>query len=556
FLATAEIEESALGSTDKSFMQTLQQLASLYEQSGDAQKLASIQQRIAAADPLATVISHLPEGTFVAAAIQPSTLPADPGLQLLPFEVIEAAGIKEMGFNPLDVEAIIAFGTLPITDTDPPFHGGFVFKLKDGIKADYPWTTDMQPVKGQPYLKGAFGGPGAMCFVEFNDGAVLLGTEEAVRQSLASGGETLVGTMLQADRGQGQLIAAANLELVRPFVQMVLQDAPPVPPALEELKSIPVDTDTVQLWLNMSQGLNLSLILNSADDRKAARIAAAINSGLAFGQQMAMQEMEFELDDDDPVQAATRAYAQRIVKQYVNKLRPAVTGTSVAVELDAMEQSLAPVAVALLLPAVQAARGAAQQMQDSNSLKQIGLAMHNYHETYRKFPARGNYDRNGKPLLSWRVHLLPFLDQQQLYDQFKLDEPWDSDHNLPLAGQIPDVYRNKQLDDPTRTVFVTLDGKGTFMEGTKGLSFRDFTDGTSNTLMVVETNPGNAVVWTRPEDLVFDQNEPSNGVGLIRLQGFQALFTDGAVQMLSAEIDDETLRRLILRNDGEIVGDF
>ena len=82
---------------------------------------------------------------------------------------------------------------------------------------------------------------------------------------------------------------------------------------------------------------------------------------------------------------------------------------------------------ASLLPAVSAARECrSKNAAGANNLKQIGLAMHNFHDSYGGFPAAYSTDKNGKPLLSWRVHILPFVEGQALYRQFKLDEPWDS----------------------------------------------------------------------------------------------------------------------------------
>src|ERR1700676_3675353 len=98
------------------------------------------------------------------------------------------------------------------------------------------------------------------------------------------------------------------------------------------------------------------------------------------------------------------------------------------------------VLIALLLPAVQAAREAARRAQCVNNLKQIGLAMHNYHSTYDCFPPAVTADDQGRPLLSWRVLILPYLEEAPLYAQFHLDEPWDSPHNLPLASKMPRVY--------------------------------------------------------------------------------------------------------------------
>src|SRR4249919_3311122 len=98
------------------------------------------------------------------------------------------------------------------------------------------------------------------------------------------------------------------------------------------------------------------------------------------------------------------------------------------------------VLIALLLPAVQAAREAARRAQCVNNLKQIGLAMHNYHDVKNGLPPSAIVDKQGKPLLSWRVAILPYIEQQPLYDKFKLDEPWDSPNNKDLIQYMPSIY--------------------------------------------------------------------------------------------------------------------
>src|SRR5208337_936304 len=99
-----------------------------------------------------------------------------------------------------------------------------------------------------------------------------------------------------------------------------------------------------------------------------------------------------------------------------------------------------PVLIALLLPAVQSAREAARRAQCVNNIKQIMLAMHNYISANNAFP-RDITDKNGKPLLSWRVAILPYVEQGVLFDKFKLDEPWDSPHNQELLKYMPLVYQ-------------------------------------------------------------------------------------------------------------------
>ena len=219
------------------------------------------------------------------------------------------------------------------------------------------------------------------------------------------------------------------------------------------------------------------------------------------------------------------------------------------------------VAVALLLPAVQSAREAARRAQCSNNLKQIGLAMHNYHSAFNSFPPAGIAGKDGKPLLSWRVAILPFIEQQALYNQFKLDEPWDSPNNMKLLQSMPKTYACPSVPNlpPGHSTYRVIVGKGAPFEGTKGLSFQDFTDGTSNTLMVVESQE--AVPWTKPDDLALDTDP--NGL-LTKLAsphkgsppgggGFNALFADGSVRFLKLSIDLKTFRALTTRNGKEVV---
>jgi hypothetical protein len=213
------------------------------------------------------------------------------------------------------------------------------------------------------------------------------------------------------------------------------------------------------------------------------------------------------------------------------------------------------VLVALLLPAVQAARDAARRASSGNNLKQIGIALHNYHEAFRQFPV-GESERvqyqDGKQLLSWRVHLLPFLEENVLYRQFKLDEPWDSPHNIKLLDQIPPVYVNPRYDLGNRTVYVAPEGPQTVLGSGKRVRFRDVSDGTSQTIAVITAGPARAIPWTKPQDLALDPDDPVTSIG-VEQESFQVLLLDGAVQTISTGITGEILKRLIQRNDGEPV---
>jgi hypothetical protein len=224
----------------------------------------------------------------------------------------------------------------------------------------------------------------------------------------------------------------------------------------------------------------------------------------------------------------------------------------------------APVAVALLLPAVQAARESARRMQSQNNLKQLGLAMHNYHDVWKRFPASHTLTADGKPKLSWRVHMLPYIEQQQLYEQFHLDEPWDSEHNKTLIAKIPPTYRSPTTRSGEgmttylgakgkNAAFVDPDATDKGKDQAAGISLAAVVDGTSNTIMIVEASDDKAVAWTKPGDFEPDPMEPLKGLIGPSGQGFNACFCDGAVRMIKKSIDPKTLQRLFQRNDGEPV---
>jgi hypothetical protein len=190
------------------------------------------------------------------------------------------------------------------------------------------------------------------------------------------------------------------------------------------------------------------------------------------------------------------------------------------------------------------------------------LALHNHHDTYRKFPPQSSTDKDGKPLLSWRVMILPFMEQQALFKEFHHDEPWDSEHNKALIDKMPAAYKSPvSAAAPGKTVYLGVSGeKGTFPASKKpslgpgsGLSLVEFTDGTSNTISVVEAGDESAVIWTKPDDFDSNEKEPLKGLLGLYPGGLNAAICDGSVKFISQSIDPKLLMFLFQRNDGNAV---
>jgi prepilin-type processing-associated H-X9-DG protein len=227
------------------------------------------------------------------------------------------------------------------------------------------------------------------------------------------------------------------------------------------------------------------------------------------------------------------------------------------------------VLIALLLPAVQAAREAARRSQCSNNLKQIGLALHNYHATYNTFPPAYIPDEDGQPMHSWRVLILPFLEQQMLYEQYDFNEPWDGPNNSQLANTVIETYRCPSSPEGQATTnYLGISGEGTVFNNGDGSKFQDILDGTSNTVMVAEVAGAN-VNWMEPRD--FDVTTMSTGVGSGAVPrpnvdgasissfhhgGAQVLMADGSVHFLADTIAPGVLQLLLTRADGQPVPEF
>lgn len=200
-----------------------------------------------------------------------------------------------------------------------------------------------------------------------------------------------------------------------------------------------------------------------------------------------------------------------------------------------------------------AARQAAQMAKSMNNIKQMLLAMHNYHDTHGKFPDPYIKSDDGKPLLSWRVSLLPFLEQKGLYDRFKLDESWDSPNNRPLLDQMPDVFQTPWGNRKgNKTNYFLITGQQTVFENGTGMRLRDITDGTSNTAMLFEDHVPKEVEWTKPQDLEY-KHPQTHIVGSIHWNGIMLFgMADGSVKRIHHTTPDRNvLHQMITRNGGE-----
>lgn len=203
-------------------------------------------------------------------------------------------------------------------------------------------------------------------------------------------------------------------------------------------------------------------------------------------------------------------------------------------------------------------RDSAARMQSQNNLKQIAIAMHNYHDANGRMvdDIRGP---DGKPLLSWRVALLPYIEQDNLYKQFNLNEPWDSPNNSRMLNIAIKTYTIPGREAEAirgLTFYQGFVGPGTVFDPKpeKPLKIGDVKDGTSNTFFVVEA--ADPVEWTKPGGLPFADGEPLPRLGgHYRRHGFNAALCDGSVRFVGDRVTEQSLRAAIKHSDGQVPGD-
>jgi len=218
----------------------------------------------------------------------------------------------------------------------------------------------------------------------------------------------------------------------------------------------------------------------------------------------------------------------------------------------------AAVGAALLVPAVGKVREAATRMQGSNNLKMIGLGMLNFEAANGRFPSPigqnfGPPMPNPKPLLSWRVHLLPYFEQADLYNQFKMDEPWDSPNNKKLIERMPKIYASPAAPlGPGMTYYKVFVGGGAMFDTAGPTRITGVTDGLTNTIMAVEG--GLPVIWTKPDDVQFDPKRALPDLSLAGNRRIQVLMGDGSVRSVDLDrVSPEALKAAITANGGETI---
>ena len=504
-------------------------------------------------------LAYVPRDALIVAAGRPSEALSQPIFAPLKKALDQQDGLRELyGISVTEIDHVV--GVLLPRDSRggivAPGEGGMVVHLnkdtdREALLKVWLRKAEQKEFAGQTYFINS--SRRRSCYFA-SDRTVVLSESEAIMRRFIIAGKRGASKAKWADAWQRVSAKHAafmlDIERLRPGLDAEFRSG------REQIVMAPIAPlwqHGVHLVAGVTAGtqidLQISVICNGDDG--ATNVADTLNAVviLARNTLSSLRSTSTRLNEKEAILELRAAdLADEVLDGLKFQTEKNVVNVSATVGSEAEEL------IAWLLPAVTEAKVANKRTQSKNNLKQIGLAMHNYHAAYLRFPPAVVIGPDGKTPHSWRVEILPFLDQLELYEQYRMDEPWDSEHNKQLLEQIPDQYRCPEDDAfTTNSSYFALVGKGTVFENEKGQQIRDVIDGTSNTVMVVESKK--AVPWTKPEDIPIDFSKdlPKFGGFYDKSPGFNVLFCDGAVRFISSTIDPEMLKRVMQRNDGQVV---
>jgi prepilin-type processing-associated H-X9-DG protein len=506
--------------------------------------------------------------------LRPHQILTSPNTALLPIEVVTAAGLQHLGIDPIDVTEVTIFVEPPsimglqygaVVKFERPFD---LLQLREQFRSH----IQVAEIGGKEYFQS--GHPQMPSFYMPDDRTLLVMPDVTLRKTLAPADANATSPLLQRVGnvpGGDDLYVTIDVASLRPLIVpwmnvAVAQQRDQFPEQFKPFLEVPNLVSSADLKVNISNTGVSRLELHANDALSADKLESLYSLAEEIQRKAALENAARFQQSNDPIQQAFGKYLERMSHTKVDQFKYQRRGDDLVLfEMSAADGSpqsqlvlvaVTGMLVALILPAVQAAREAARRNQSLSQLKQVMLAMHVYADSKRVLPAHAIYSQDGKPLLSWRVTILPYIEQQELYNRFKLDEPWDSPHNKALIPLMPEVYANPAIVDPSHgmTNILAFVGPDCVMDGTsKGLGFAQIPDGTSKTMAVVEANPANVVPWTKPADIEFDPKNPKAGFGALRPGGCNAAFWDGHARFISNSVDPATIKALITRDGREPV---
>ena len=494
----------------------------------------------------------IPRSAVAAAAVFAKKLAANPDFKVFPHEVVTAWGKKELGFDPMLIEEITLI--LQKIEPFPPENGwqpGWAavlhFEEMQGLAGAMIDQLEEKKIGGKTVFSGK---DRQLSFMVFDESTIIIGNDSWFDELITAGGQGKLVEMFNGPEVKGQIVSFADIKQMRPMFNFLFQEldsAYELPSQVADFMEVHDLIDSLEIGLDVDGKIESKLVVHANNVDAATRISDIVAEGMQYGKVAMLAKMAEELDLNDPVQAATLQYTRRVAETYEAKLTPAVNGSDLTVTLN--EEILALPVLLGIVGSTTRSMEFERKITPTLQLRQTALAFHNYESAYGKFPTTTVDDENGKPLFSGRVGLLPFIEQNALHANLRLDEPWNSQHNSEFTAMlIPSFGVN--ADGCATVMFPVFPGSIWDEGGGKG--FRDVTDGTSNTILAILVDDSD-ISWADPKPWKISESNPMRDVFGDR-EEVNVAMADGSSQVLKRiDMTNEKLKSLLTIAGGEAI---
>jgi Protein of unknown function (DUF1559) len=427
-----------------------------------------------ATSPMKLDLSFVPEDAVIAFIIQARRILTGPKSEMYPAEVFGFIA-KNIGCDPKELDqAMILLGLPdPTSKTDiPEPRFGAILRFKSSIDASDLFERIAPQAKAEVF-EGRQGRidrrPDCLCCVAADQKTVLISSTSGLRWMLSTkaGADSPLRKLLSKSDDSPEAQAFVAVQPIRsvlaPFVPQLEKQLPQKLSALARLPEL-VDTFTASAKETPEARMVIQMTATTANEETARELKLHVEQLLDAGRSLFQARMKSNPPRNpviDPISTSDQIVAALQPKQIENRVEFRVDAASAP--------GLVMIGIAFNLPAWQAGREAVGRNVTQNNLKEIGLGMLNYESAHKQLPAQANYDSDGKALLSWRVHILPYLQEEKLYKQFHMDEPWNSENNKKLLDKMPITFADPRVNlEPGFTVYQGVAGPQCIFDGSGG----------------------------------------------------------------------------------------
>jgi hypothetical protein len=495
----------------------------------------------------------VPQTAFVALSAFPKKIAGNPELRLIPHEIISAWGTKELGFDPMLINEV-TFVLRKVDEFPPNEEPGWAavlhFEEMQGLSGAMIDKLEEKKIGGKTVFDGTEAGMPS--FMVYDESTMIIGNLAYFEEIATASGNGKLVEMIKDGEVEGELQGFVNISPMRSFIAQALNelDAYELPPAVSDLRILPDLINSFEVGQNTLEKIETRLVMHTSNNDDAERVKEILVEGMKFGKTALLATMVQEMDMNDPIQASTVAYAKRIYEKYETKYTPKVSGSDLTIVAHE-EIMLSPMLIGLVGNMSRSGNPMFKtKMTPEIELRMTTLASLNYESAYQKFPKRTLKDENGKALFSGRVALLPFMEQNNLYAQLKLDEPWDSEHNSQFTSMaIPAFGMN---DEGKATVRFPV-FPGSIWDTDEDLNFSNVTDGSSNTIFSIQVDPSEATSWADPTPWNVSKNNPMRDVFGDREEVVVGMLDGSTRTLKKSEMTNEKLKAMLTYEGGEVV---